>query len=202
MSTEHRVPGGGSEGGDPATLTGLLARWREGDADALADLMPAVYGELHRQADRAMRRERADHTLQPTALVHEAILRLADGRQPEWRDRGHFYATTSRLMRRILVDHARGVQAQRRGGGAQKLALHEADRAVEEPLVELLALDQALDALEAIDPRKARVIELRFFGGMSVAETAAELGVSGPTVILDTRLARAWLFDRVQRGDA
>lgn len=149
-----------------------------------------------------MRQERRDHTLQPTALVHEAFLRLAAARPPEWRDRAHFYATTARLMRRILVDHARALGAQRRGGGAVKIALDERLEASAMAPIDLLALDTALDALERLDERKARVIELRFFAGLTAEETARELGVSVPTVILDTRLARAWLFDHLHRGDA
>jgi len=183
-------------------VTGLLSRWHAGEGEALGELLPVVYEELHRQADRAMRRERSDHTLQATALVHEVFLRLAASRPPEWRDRDHFYATTARLMRRILVDHARSLKAQRRGGGASKVPLREDDRVSREPLVDLITLDQALDALEAIDERKARVVELRFFAGLTVQEVASELGVSVPTVILDTRLARAWLFDHIRRGEA
>lgn len=182
-------------------VTNLLARWRDGDRGALAALTPMVYSELHRLAARALARERPDHTLQPTALVHEAFLRLHGGRPAACRDRLHFLTLAARLMRRILVDHARHLKAARRGAGGLKLSL---DAAWELPAVgsgtDLLHLDAALDELAAADARKAQVVELRFFGGLSVAETAAALGVSAPTVILDTRLARAFLFDRLTAG--
>ena len=182
-------------------MTGLLARWSGGDREAAGELMPLVYSELHRLATRALAGERQDHTLQPTALVHEAYLRLAGGRQPDWSDRAHFFAVAVRLMRRILVDHARGLAAARRGGGAAKVPLVDAEAPAGAPPVELLALDEALDALEAVDPRKAQVVELRFFGGLTAAETAEVLAVSVPTVLLDTRLARAWLYDHLRRDE-
>jgi RNA polymerase sigma-70 factor (ECF subfamily) len=183
-------------------VTGLLARWREGDRGALASLTPLVYAELHRLAVRAMARERPDHTLQATALVHEAFLRLQGGRPAACRDRLHFLTLAARLMRRILVDHARHCKAARRGAGALKLTLSEAgELAGGDSPADLVALDLALDELTEADARKARVIELRFFGGLSVEETAAALGVSAPTVILDTRLARAFLFDRLTPGN-
>lgn len=179
-------------------VTLLLARWGEGDRAALGALTPLVYGELHRLAARALARERPDHTLQPTALVHEAFLRLHGGRPAACRDRLHFFTLAARLMRRILVDHARALGAARRGGRPVKLSLELAgDLPVGEPCLDLLALDAALDQLAAADARKAQVVELRFFAGLSVDETAAALGVSAPTVILDTRLARAFLFARV-----
>jgi RNA polymerase sigma factor (TIGR02999 family) len=186
-------------------VTNLLARWRGGDRGALETLTPLVYAELHRLAARALARERPDHTLQATALVHEAFLRLHGGRPAFCRDRLHFFTLAARMMRHILVDHARGLQAARRGAGAVKISL---DAAGELPAAghgggaptDLVALDAALGELEAADIRKARVIELRFFGGLSVEETAAALGVSAPTVILDTRLARAFLFDRLAAG--
>ena len=182
-------------------VTNLLARWREGDRGALATLTPLVYAELHRLAGRALARERPDHTLQATALVHEAFLRLQGGRPAACHDRLHFFTLASRLMRHILVDHARGLHAARRGAGAVKLPLEAAGElaAGEEP-ADLVELDAALGELEAADARKARVIELRFFGGLTVEETATALGVSAPTVILDTRLARAFLFDRLTSG--
>jgi RNA polymerase sigma factor (TIGR02999 family) len=182
-------------------VTNLLARWRDGDRDALAALTPLVYSELHRLAARALARERPDHTLQPTALVHEAFLRLHGGRPAACRDRLHFLTLAARLMRRILVDHARQLKAARRGAGSLKLSLDDAwELPAGDPGTVLLDLDAALDELAAADARKARVVELRFFGGLSVAETAAALGVSAPTVILDTRLARAFLFDRLTAG--
>ncbi len=179
-------------------ITTLLGRWRGGDRRALYELFPRVYSELRRLAQSAMHGERDEHTLQATALVHEAYLRLASGQAPSLDDRGHFFALSARLMRRILVDHARGAHAVRRGGGALKVPLEEAASAAEAPAVDLLALDQALTALAAIDRRKAKVVELRFFGGLPVEETAALLGVSVPTVVADTRFARAWLFARLE----
>ncbi|MCP4655612.1 MAG: RNA polymerase subunit sigma-70 [bacterium] len=193
MSVENCVNTG--EGPD---VTGLLARWGHGDPEALGELMSAAYVHLHQLAERAMRSERRDHTLQATALVHEAFLRLAEAAPPVWRDRGHFYAVTARLMRRILVDHARHLAAERHGGGWHKITLGDMDGARDMPQVDLLALDEALRRLARVDARKVRVIELRFFGGLSVAETAEILSVSEPTVVLDTRLARAWLYTRIQ----
>jgi RNA polymerase sigma factor (TIGR02999 family) len=187
MSTLHEV-------------TNLLAQWREGNHGALATLTPLVYAELHRMAARALARERPDHTLQATALVHEAFLRLQGGRPAACHDRLHFFTLAARLMRRILVDHARQLRTARRGAGAVKLSLEAAGELAADPPADLLALDEALDELAVADARKVRVIELRFFGGLSVEETAASLGVSIPTVILDTRLARAFLFDRLTVG--
>jgi RNA polymerase sigma factor (TIGR02999 family) len=187
----------------PHEVTDLLARWSEGDRGSLVSLTPLVYAELHRLAARALARERPDHTLQPTALIHEAFLRLHGGRPAACRDRVHFFALAARLMRRILVDHARALQASRRGAGALRLPLdHIGELAAgeREPATDLVALDAALDELAAADARKARVVELRFFSGLSVVETAEALGVSAPTVILDTRLARAFLFDRMTAG--
>src|SRR5262245_3078008 len=154
-------------------VTSLLDRWRDGDRGALASLTPLVYAELHRLAARAMARERPDHTLQATALVHEAFLRLHGGRPAACRDRLHFLPLAARLMRRILVDHARQLKAARRGAGAVKLSLEAAgEPAVGDSPADLVALDAALDELADSDARKARVIELRFFGGLSVEETA------------------------------
>jgi RNA polymerase sigma-70 factor, ECF subfamily len=180
-------------------VTDLLIRWGEGDRGALATLTPLVYAELRRLAARALSRERPDHTLQPTALVHEAFLRLHGGRPASCGDRLHFLSLAARLMRCILVDHARSRNAARRGNGALKLALDGIAEPSVSPAwpVDLLDLDAALSELAAADARKARVIELRFFGGLSVEETAEVLDVSMPTVILDTRLARAFLFDRL-----
>ncbi|MCP3963396.1 MAG: RNA polymerase subunit sigma-70 [bacterium] len=194
VATDVSVPRG-------RDVTGLLARWGDGDRGALEELMPVVYAQLRQLADRAMRGERRAHTLQATALVHEAFLRLAESAPIAWRDRRHFYATASRLMRHILVDHARAVRAGRRGGDWQRVPLLELEVAGDLPPVDLLVLDEALDQLADLDPRKARVIELRFFGGLSVEETALALSVSKPTVILDTRLARAWLFTRIQGAE-
>ena len=177
-------------------VTDLLVRWGEGDRGALTTLTPLVYAELRRLAARALSRERPDHTLQPTALVHEAFLRLHGGRPASCGGRLHFLSLAARLMRCILVDHARSQRAVRRGAGALKLPLERLEEPPAWP-VDLLDLDDALSELAAADARKARVVELRFFGGLSVEETAEVLGVSMPTVILDTRLARAFLFDRL-----
>lgn len=183
-------------------VTDLLVRWGEGDQGALATLTPLVYSELRRMAARALARERPDHTLQPTALVHEAFLRLHGGRPASCHGRLHFLSLAARLMRCILVDHARSRNAARRGDGALKLPLDGIAEPAISPIspispVDLLDLDAALSELAAADTRKARVVELRFFGGLSVDETAEVLGVSMPTVILDTRLAKAFLFDRL-----
>lgn len=183
-------------------LTALLERWSHGDAAALAEVVPLVYGDLRRLADRSLRAERPDHTLQPTALVHEAYLRLAGSRAPEARDRGHFLYLVARLMRQILVDHARRRQAVRRGSEVHRVPLDEALAVGAAPGVDLLALDAALGELQALDPRKAKVIELRFFGGFEVPEVAELLGVSAPTVIADTRFARAFLLARIDEGAA
>lgn len=181
-------------------LTALLERWGQGDVSALAELVPLVYSDLRRVADRSLRSERSDHTLQPTALVHEAYLRLAGSRPPELASREHFLFMVARLMRQILVDHARRQQAERRGARAPRVPLEEAAQVGQAPAVDLLALDGALTDLAALDARKARVIELRFFGGFDVAEVAALLGVSEPTVIADTRFARAFILARVDEG--
>jgi RNA polymerase sigma factor (TIGR02999 family) len=179
-----------SERGD---VTQLLARWAGGDQAALDALMPIVYAELRRIADAYLRRERGDHTLQPTALVHEAWLRLVRQDGGQFDHRKQFYALAAQVMRRILVDHARAANAGKRGGGATSLTLDESAAARFVPIVELLALDEALDQLAAASPRQARVIELRYFGGLSVEETAEVLRVSAPTVSRDQRAAEAWL---------
>ncbi len=179
-------------------ITALLERWSRGDEEALAELMPVVYGELRRLANRAIRSERADHTLEATALVHEAYLRLAAGAPPNLSGRVHFYSLAARLMRHVLVDHARRHQAARRGSGALRLALDVVgDLAAADGAIDLVQLDEAMEQLSKIDARKTRVIELRFFGGLTTEETAELLGVSVPTVLLDTRVARAWLYSRL-----
>lgn len=184
----------------PRPVTEVLRQWRGGDRQALERLLPLVYDELRRQAGRYLRQERQGHTLQPTALVHEAYLRLADKVQPQWRDRVHFHAVAAQLMRRILVDHARRHGAAKRGGSAVLISLDDAE--VGEPRAErgadLVALDEALERLSKRDPRKGRIIELRFFGGLTLEETAQMLEVSIPTVVNDTRMARAWLFHRLK----
>lgn len=183
-------------------MTRLLGAWREGDPRAGDRLIPLVYRELRRLAARCMAAERADHTLEPTALVHEAYLRLAAGSRPPWRDRRHFFAVSSRVMRRVLVDHARARRTVKRGGDAVRVPLAEDRLAAgdghRERLADLLALDQALTRLAAIDPRKSRIVELRYFGGLTVEETAELLTLSAPTVALESRMARAWLLARVR----
>lgn len=177
-------------------LTSLLKAWREGDCAARSQLLAAVYAELKQIAARAMARERAGHTLEPTALVHEAFVRLSQGQMPDWQDRTHLFAVAAQVMRRLLVDHARARHATRRGAGAAPLPLDPrleiADPDGRDP-VDLLALDAALSRLAALDPRKARAVELRYFGGLTLAETAQALAVATPTIILDLRFAKAWL---------
>jgi RNA polymerase sigma factor (TIGR02999 family) len=172
-------------------VTQLLVHWAKGDKQALDDLTPLVYKELRRLAASHLRKERQSHTLQPTALVHEAFLRLVDQRNPNWQNRSHFYGVASQLMRRILVDHARKRQADKRAG--KRVSLGEAVSFQKERSRELLALDASLSALEKIDRRKCRAIELRYFGGLSMDEIAQALEVSAVTVRRDLRMAEAWL---------
>ncbi len=180
----------------PSDVTQLLQAWGAGDSAAGERLLPAVYAELHRQAARAMRRESSEHTLQATALVHEAYLRLVDQQRVVWRNRAHFFGIAAQVMRRVLVDHARERHAAKRGGGAPQLVLGEAD-AVSAPAaedgVDILALHEALERLAALDPDQARLVELRYFGGLSIEETAEALGVSPATVKREWAIARAWL---------
>ena len=180
----------------PSDVTQLLVAWAGGDAAAAERLVPAVYAELRRQAARAMRREGSENTLQTTALVHEAYLRLVDQRRVVWRSRAHFFGVAAQLMRRILVDHARGRHAAKRGGGLQQLALVDADAAIPasaEVGVEVIALHEALERLAVLDPAQARLVELRYFGGLSIEETAEALDVSPATVKREWAIARAWL---------
>jgi RNA polymerase sigma-70 factor (ECF subfamily) len=174
-------------------ITQLLADWSEGNEAALKKLLPLVYGELHRLANAYMRRERQDHTLQTTALVHEAYLRLVGQQNVQWQTRAHFFAVAARVMRNILVDHARGRGRAKRGEGKPILPLGDVAIMSDERADELVAVNTALDGLTAIDPRKGRVFELRYFGGMSVDEAAEALKVSPATVTRDWRMARAWL---------
>ena len=179
-------------------VTALLRAWGRGDADAGERLLPIVYVELRRQAARLLRRERRDHTLQPTALVHETYLRLIEQRAADWKNRAQFFAVAATAMRRILVDHARRHGARKRGGSWDRISFDETRRAWPGPPdVEILALEEALEELAALDPAKVRLVELRFFAGLSLEETAAVLGVSESTVTRDWRLARAWLFRRL-----
>jgi RNA polymerase sigma factor (TIGR02999 family) len=177
-----------------ADVTSLLVAWSEGDDDALAQLVPKVYAELHRLAHRQMRAERSGRTLQTTALVHEAYLRLVDTRRVRWESRAHFLGVAAQAMRRVLVDAARARKARKRGGAAAMVPLDEAPLAAPERAASIVALDDALTALADVDPRKSQVVELRYFGGLSVAETAAVLRVSPETVQRDWRVAKAWLL--------
>jgi len=182
------------EAAPPPQVTQLLIDWSNGDERALQQLIPLVHEELRRVARRHMAHERAEHTLQATALVNEAYMRLVDIRQVRWQNRAHFFAMSARLMRRILVDFARSRGYQKRGGAAPKVTLDEALVVSPEPGSDLVALDEALTALAAVDPRKAQVVEMRFFGGLSVEETAEALHVSRDTVMRDWKLAKAWLL--------
>ena len=184
----------------PAAVTQLLIDWSNGDENALRQLIPLVHEELRRVARRHMAHERAEHTLQATALVNEAYVRLVDIRQVKWQNRAHFFAMSARLMRRILVDFARSRRYQKRGGGAQQVSLQESMVVSPEPGADLVRLDEALTALAAVDERKAQVVEMRFFGGLSVEETAEALHVSRDTVIRDWKVAKAWLLRELKAG--
>src|SRR6476646_4521868 len=179
-------------------VTKLLRAWGDGDEGALARLMPLVETELRRLARGYMGRERREHTLQTTALVNEAFIRLTDARQVRWQDRAHFLGISARLMRRVLVDYARRRGFHKRGGGAERVTLHEELMASPVPSVDVVALDRALEALEQSDPRKSRIVELRFFGGLSVEETAEVLHVSADTVKRDWRFAKLWLLRELE----
>jgi RNA polymerase sigma factor (TIGR02999 family) len=176
-----------------APITVLLQQLKEGDQGALDHLIPVVYTELRRLADAYFRRERSEHTLQPTALIHEAYIRLVGQGQPDYRNRSHFYGVAAQIMRQILVDHARSRNAEKRGGGARKMPLNEALEYGEDDAGEMLALEQALASLERKDPRKARMVELRFFAGLTVEEIAELSTLSAPSVYRELRLAQAWL---------
>jgi RNA polymerase sigma factor (TIGR02999 family) len=177
----------------------MLLRWRSGDEQALNQLMPLVYDELHRLAGRYLRRERPGHTLQTTALVHEAYLRLVDQTHPNWQNRAHFFGVAAQLMRRILVDYARTQQAAKRGSGVIRLTLDDAGMKAKEREAELLALDDALADLAAIDARQSRLVELRYFAGLNIEETAEVLGLSPATVKREWSSARAWLYNQLNR---
>jgi RNA polymerase sigma factor (TIGR02999 family) len=182
-------------------VTRLLKAWTTGDEQALEKLTPLVYEELHRRAHHYMAGQRGGHILQTTALVNEVYVRLVDCEQMNWQDRAHFLAMSARLMRRILVDFARSRGYQKRGGGALDLSLDEAPSVGSEPDPNLMALDDALQALATIDERESKVVELRFFGGLSVEETAEVLKVSVETVMGDWRLAKIWLLRELSEGN-
>lgn len=182
----------GKSSENSAEVTRLLIALREGNREAVDALVPLVYAELRRLAAYYLKSERQGHTLQPTALVHEAFLRLVDA-QVQWQNRGHFFALAANLMRRILVDYARKYQAEKRGGGEEKISLEEAFVFAQERPSEMIALDEALERLAEIDPRRCQVVELKFFGGLSHEEIAEALNVHKNTVLRDWNLARAWL---------
>lgn len=175
-------------------ITQLLVAFKAGDLDAQRKLLDVVYAELHRMAGRYMRRERPDHTLQATALIHEAYVRLIDQRDKDWQNRAHFFGVAAQMMRRILVDHARTRRTDKRGGGQHKVSLDEAMLLTNRQSDELIALDEALSRLAQFDPRQSRVVELRFFGGLTEEETAEVLGVASRTVKRDWSMAKAWLY--------
>ena len=181
-------------GAVPSDVTQLLRQWSQGDSAALDELTPLIYRELHQRARNFLRRERPDHTLQPTALIHEVYLRLVGGDSPQhWQNRAHFFAIASRLMRQILVDHARRRMSAKRSGQVVSLAMEGDTIAAPGSLVDVVALDDALARLHSFDPRKSRVLEMYFFGGMKIEEIAVVLGLHSNTVSRDLRLARAWL---------
>lgn len=183
---------------NPHEVTRLLKAWSAGEEGAVENLFPLVYGELRRVARRFLEGERQGHTLQATALVHEAYLRLVDQRQVEWQERSHFYSIAARIMRRILVDHARRHRSVKRGRDHEKVPLEEAVEVAQERPDDLVALDDALASLAEIDPDKAAVVELRFFGGLTIEATADTLGCSRSTVIRQWQIGRAWLYDALK----
>jgi RNA polymerase sigma factor (TIGR02999 family) len=184
---------------EPTEVTRLLLAWRDGDASALDRLIPLVYDQLHALAQRHLRGERADHTLQTTALIHEAYLRLV-GTDVAWKGRAHFLAVAAQTMRRILVDHARARGRDKRGGGAVRVGLDDMQLASPQAGAQLVALDDALERLDGVDPRKVKVVELHYFGGLTYAETAEALGISAATVDRELRLAKAWLYRELSAG--
>ncbi|HEX3187100.1 MAG TPA: sigma-70 family RNA polymerase sigma factor [Pyrinomonadaceae bacterium] len=178
-------------------ITQLLAAWREGNQTALDELYPLVYDELHRLARRYMSRERKGHTLQTTALINEAYVRLVDQRNVQWANRSHFFAISAQIMRRILIDHARRHAYAKRGGGARQVSLDETATVINDDLAEFLRLDEALKSLAELDPRRSQVVELKYFGGLNNDEIAGVLKISKNTVIRDWNMARAWLHSQL-----
>ncbi len=179
-------------------ITLLLERWGNGNKEVLDELLPIVYDELRRQAARYLRRERVGHTLQTTALIHEAYIRLVDQRNVRWQNRAHFFGIASQLMRRILVDHARTKKRAKRGGSDIRVSLTDVAVATKTEDLDVIALDEALERLEAIDKQQARIVELRFFSGMTVEETAEVLSISPATVKRDWSMAKAWLHREIR----
>ena len=186
--------------GSREDVTGLLLAWSDGDQAALDELMPLVYAELHLLAKRYMRREHPGHTLQTSALVNEAYMRLVDAHTVHWQNRAHFFAVSAQIMRRILVDFARARQNLKRGGGAQQITLDEGLVVSPERGADLIALDEALEKLAILNPRQSKVVELRYFGGLNEEEVAEALNVSSRSVRHDWTLARAWLYRELNRG--
>lgn len=181
-------------------VTQLLRAWSNGDAEALEELVPIVYNELRRTARHYMNVERSANTLGPTALVHETFLRLMEGTGVEWQSRDHFFAVCARMMRRILVDAARARATAKRGGSVRRISIEDVPEPVSENRIDLIALDDALNALASFDSRKAKVVELRYFGGLSVEETAKFLKISPDTAMRDWKLAKAWLLRELKAG--
>ena len=184
----------------PQDVTQLLMAWNDGEQDALEQLIPLVYNELHRLAHRYMAGERREHTLQSTALVHEAYERIINLKNVSWQNRAHFFAVSAQLMRRILVDYARSRRFNKRGGEWRQVPLNEAVAVFRDRRTDIVALDDALRALAGFDSRKARIVEMRFFGGLSIKETAEVLNVSTETVLRDWRLAKVWLLRQLSQG--
>jgi RNA polymerase sigma factor (TIGR02999 family) len=182
-------------------VTQVLGDWNKGDANAPDRLMPLVYEELRRLARNYLQRERSDHTLQATGLVHEAYLRLVDHSSMTWQNRAHFFAVAAQVMRRILVDHARSHRAEKRGGAREKIEFDEACAPTDEKAVDLIALDDALQDLVTFDPRQSRIVEMRFFGGLTNEEIGEVLGVSARTIKREWRLAKAWLRREIMKEE-
>jgi RNA polymerase sigma factor (TIGR02999 family) len=186
----------------PSEVTALLTQLSRGDKSVIERLMPLVYDELHRRAAGYMRQERSDHTLQPTALVHEAYLKLVEQRDATFRNRAHFFAVAAKMMRRILIDHARARLSAKRGGEQNPVSLEDADNLRTDTPHGLLAVDEALKRLESLDPRQEQIVEMRFFGGLTVKETAEVLGVSTRTIEREWTIARAWLYVQLKEDVA
>lgn len=202
VEEEAAVEAAKVQGATEGEITRLLVEWKAGDGTARERLMPLLYGELHRMAEAYMRGERPGHTLQATALVNEAYLRLVGGRLPDWESRSHFFGVAAHVMRQLLVEYARRHKAQKRGSGGVKLPLEEALTFAPEQGSQIVELDAALRSLEKLDPRKSQIVELRYFGGMKVEEVARLLDLSVATVGREQRLAQAWLYRELQKSEA